>query len=921
MNRWKQHIKERLDSLNLSPTREAEILEELSQHLEDRYRDLVSAGLKRTTAYAAVIAELDDSLSRELSNIERWIDREPPTLGAKGGSVMMDFVEDIRYGLRILVKNRGFAAVAILSLALGVGANTAIFQLFDAVFLRTLPVDAPEQLAEIKLQRPLPTGGRTGGFNGPHPELTFAQWEQIRERQQAFSGVFAWYATNFNLAAGGEARYARGLWVSGDFFNVLGVKPLIGRVFSAADDRRGCGSAGAVISYSFWQRALGGDRSVLGRPITLDGHTVDVIGVIPPEFTGLEVGRTFDIAMPICFEPVLDGEDNNVDRRHIWWLDVMGRLKPGWTTQQATAQLSAISPEILEATVPSNYTPEAAKTYFQFKFGAFPAGSGLSELRKSYDSPLHLLMALAGLVLLIGCANLANLLLARASSREREIAVRLAIGASRGRLVRQLLSESLLLALLGASVGAFIGGVLSRFLVTMMSTESGKIFVDLKPDWRVLLFSGGLALVTCLFFGVVPAIRASRSSPALTMRSASRGLTASREHFALRKGLVVFQVSLSLVLLVGSLLFSANLNRLMTLDAGFRQNGILASTLDFSSLNLPKDRRLAYRQNVLDRVRTIPGVDSAAVVEVVPMSGNGWNDSVVIDGDAEKRHVISNFNRVSKGFFETMAIPILKGRDFSDADTLNSPGVAIVNELFAKKLFRDADPLGAAIRVVVGPGEPQQIYQVIGLVRDSKYSDIHEDPPATVYVANSQDREPGPYARIMIHSSGSLAALTSNVKEAAAEVSPAISLEFQVMRTAVTESLLRERLLAALSGFFGLLAVLLACIGLYGVMSYGVTTRTGEIGVRLALGAERSRILWLVLREALFLVGIGILIGLPAVFGSIRLVSTLLFGPSPASPSLIALGALALIGVAALAAYLPARRASRTEPIDALRYE
>ncbi|MGH9764986.1 MAG: ABC transporter permease, partial [Blastocatellia bacterium] len=502
-------------------------------------------------------------------------------------------------------------------------------------------------------------GGRSGGFAGNHPELTFAQWEQIRDRQQAFSGVFAWNVDAFNLAPGGEVRNAKALWVSGDFFNVLGVKPLIGRVFAAADDRPNCGTPGAVISYAFWQREFAGNPSAVGKTLTLGGHTVDVIGVTPAGFTGLEVGQNFDVAMPLCSEPILDGEDNRVSRRAYWWLDVMGRLKPGISIDQANAQVAAISPGIFQATLPANYTPDAARGYLGFKLGTYPAGSGLSALRQSYESPLFLLMALAGLVLLIACANLANLLLARANSREKEIAVRLAVGASRGRLVRQLLSESLMLAFLGAALGAVVGGALSRVLVSLLGTSTSSVFVDLKPDLRVLSFTAAVALATCLLFGLMPAIRASRNSPVSAMRAASRGLTANRQHFGLRRALVVCQVSLSLVLLVGALLFSGSLRKLLTLDAGFRQNGILTANFDFTNLKLPKDQRMQFKQRLLERVKAIPGIDSAADSTMALMSGNSWNDSVELDGDPAKRKTISDFNRVSPGFFKTMAIPIL----------------------------------------------------------------------------------------------------------------------------------------------------------------------------------------------------------------------------------------------------------------------
>jgi putative ABC transport system permease protein len=915
---WKKDIRKRLEGLNLAPAREAEIVEELSQHLEDRYRELVARQVGEQAAYRMTVAELTESLGGELSRVER----RPPeniTLGAKGGNLMKDLLQDLRYGLRILRRNPGFAAVAIISLALGIGANTAIFQLFDSVFLRNLPVQSPQEIAEIRI--PPPPGGRTGHFSGSRPMLTYAQWEQIRGRQQAFSEVFAWGPDGFNLSPGGEAHNVRGLWVSGNFFNALGVKSILGRLFQEGDDRQACGLPGAVISNAFWKRELGGDPNAVGKTISVDGHTVGVIGVSEAGFTGLQVGTSFDVALPLCSETVIDGEGNNLERSWAWWLDVMGRLKPGWTVEQASAHLSTIAPEVFQATLPTNYTTEIAKSYLGFKLVAYPAGAGVSSLRQTYQSPLYLLMAIAGIVLLIACANLANLLLARASAREKEIAVRLAIGASRSRLVRQLLSESVMLALLGAAAGGLVGAALARVLLGFLGTEGRPVFVDLKPDWRVIGLTAGLAILTCLLFGLVPAIRASKGSPASAMRSSSRGLTADRSHFGLRRALVVCQVALSLVMLVGAFLFTGSLRRLLTADAGLRQDGILAADFDFSGLRVAKERRLEFKRELLHRVRTVPGVESAAEASVPPLVGDGWNEEVYLEGDPQHKRTLSAFDRVSEDYFKTMAIPVLAGRDFVPADNLGSPPVAVVNEVFAKQMLEGKSPVGTTIRVETGPGEPEQVYQVVGLVRGTKYQDIHEELQPIVYLPVAQDKASGQDADIIIHSAGSLSGITLALRETTGEANPGIVLNFQVLRTAVVNSLLRERLLATLSGFFGILAAALACIGLYGVMSFGVTTRTGEIGVRMALGAGSRDVMWMILKEAFLLVAIGIAIGLPAVFGAVKLVSSLLFGPNPTDPTLVTLGALSLIAVAAVAALVPARRASRTDPMNALRYE
>ena len=467
--------------------------------------------------------------------------------------------------------------MAVLSLALGVGANTALFQLLDALRIRTLPVAHPEQLVEIRIQKPK---GREGGFTGRRPALTNPLWERIRDRQEAFSSVFAWDSPAFELSAGGESRTAEGLWVSGDFFQALEVRPLFGRVLASADDRRGCAAPPAVISYGFWQREYGGDPSALGRSLILDGHSYDIVGVTPPDFYGVEVGRAYDVAVPLCAEPFTRGARSVLDRTDSWSLAAIGRLKPGWSMERATAHLDALSPPIFKETLPI-YRPEDAQTYLNFRLGAFPAATGVSELRETYESPLWLLLATAGLVLLIACANLANLMLARATAREREIAVRLALGASRLRVARQLLAESALIAIAGAGAGALLAQWLSRVLVASLATERERVFVEVSGDWRVFVFTALLAASTCLIFGLLPAIRATATSPGAAMKAGSRGSTDTREHFGLRRALVVAQVALSLVLVVGALLFVRSFQNLVTLDAGFAQENLVAATLDF----------------------------------------------------------------------------------------------------------------------------------------------------------------------------------------------------------------------------------------------------------------------------------------------------------------------------------------------------
>jgi putative ABC transport system permease protein len=827
--------------------------------------------------------------------------------------------QDLRYGLRLLRLNPGFTAIVVLSLALGTGANTAIFQLIDSLRLRTLPVAQPEQLANVRI---LDRSWGSGRVHGRYADVTNAQWEQIRDHQRVFSGMFAWATEGgFNLARGGEARYASGMWISGDFFKTLEVPALRGRTLTADDDRRGCGSPPAVISYAFWQREYAGGPDILGRMISLEGHPFEIVGITPPGFTGIDVGRQFDVAVPLCSEALIHGELSLVDLRNGYWLAAVGRLKPGVTIEQANAEMAALSTGILEATTPPQYDTEAQKHYLRYKFGAFPAATGFSNLRRLYETPLWMLLAIAALVLLIACANIAILLLARASVRGREIAVRLSLGASRGRLIRQLLVESLLIGVAGTVLGAVLAQWVSRFLVAFIATSGPDVFVDLHPDWLVLSFTMGIALLTTILFGLAPAFRATRIAPAAALKSAGRNLAGGREHFSLRRGLVVSQVAFSLVLLVGAILFVRSLKNILSVNAGFHTAGIMEADLDFRQLKIPAPQRQGYKLNLIDRLRALPGVEGVADASVVPLSGYGWQENVILAGAAKRADVAPLFTQVSPDFFNTMGIPIMAGRAFSERDTANSLKVAIVNQSFMKKILKGANPIGAHFQIEEAVGRARPIYEVVGLVRDTKYYDLRDEFAPEVYVTTAQDDQPNEYAGLLIRSNLPMGTLTQELKNALAEASPEIGEEFHVMQTNIRDSLLRERLMAALSAFFGALATLLAMMGLFGVMSNFVARRTGEIGLRIALGAQRRNILGMVLGEASTMLVIGLAVGAALVLALGKIAGAMLFGLKPYDPLTISLSAVALTAVAILASYLPARRAARLDPMAALRDE
>jgi putative ABC transport system permease protein len=830
------------------------------------------------------------------------------------------FIQDIRYGVRQLRQRPGFALIAMVSLALGIGANTAIFQLVDALRLRALPVERPKELLSISFAR---GSEQSGLYYSRSAELTYAQWEQIRAQQQAFTGVLAWSAARFNLTTSGEGHFAEGLYVSGEFFRVLGVNPLIGRTFSADDDREDCSSPGAVVSYAFWQRELAGDAGAVGRVVNLDGHAFQVVGVTPSHFFGLEVGTRYDVAIPLCADRLLsrDGQ-GRIPVRSDWWLSMMGRLKPRWTTERATAQLQAFSPGIMRATLPPNYQSDAAKRYLSNKLIATEAGTGVSFLRKEYDRPLWLLLATTGLVLLIACGNLANLLLARASVREREMAVRLAIGASRGRLVRQLLAESLLLAVIGAALGGSLAQLLSRGLIVFVSTTNSPLYVGLGVDQQVLGFTAALAIVTCILFGLAPALSATHLAPAAAMRSGGRGATAGRERFGLRRGLIATQIAFSLVLLVGALLFVRSLRNLLLVDVGFRSEGVLAVNLDLRRAGYTRERRPALYRDLLQRLLAQPPVSSAAQVLDTPISGSGLDDMVIPEGATSESGKDSHFSLVGPGYFRTMGTALLAGRDFDDHDTLSSPKVAIVNEAFARKFFAGSNPVGRSFRLRASPGQPVPVFQIVGLVRNTKYYSLREDFPSISFVPIAQDDELGAgSATFVLRSKVSMGELTSAVKAAVADVSPGIGIEFHELAGQLRDSLLPERLMATLSSAFGLLAGLLATLGLYGVISYMVARRRNEIGVRMALGADRSQVIRLVLFEAGLVLAVGLTVGGFLALWAGRAAATLLFGLQPNDPVTLLAGMAVLTVVSLVASYVPARRAAGVDPMTALRDE
>jgi putative ABC transport system permease protein len=876
---------------------EEDLEKELRFHLEQHMNDMIRQGYdpeaaRRQARFALGGTEQVKQECRDAQGTQ-WLD---------------NLWQDFRYALRALRSSPGFATVAILSLALGIGANTAIFSLVDSVILKYLPVNHPEQLVQVV------DGDKDGEYTNPI-------WEQLRDRQDVFSGAFAYSANRFNLARGGEARYARGNLVSGDYFATLGLGTILGRTLTVSDDKRGCG-ANAVLSYDFWQKEYGASPEVLRQSIWLDGHPFQILGVIQPGFTGIEVGRGVDVYVPICSDPIMHPEYGRLDGRSWWWLSIIARPKPGLSVEQVHVRLKVLAPQIYAATIPPNFQPADQAGYVKTALLTVPASNGLSQIRTQYQRALWTLMVVAGVVLLIACANVANLLLARAAVRQKEIAIRMAIGAGRSRLVRQLLTESLLLSFAGAGFGILFAQWGARLLVRLLSTTNSAVSLDLTIDLRVLGFAIAAAILTGVLFGMAPAWKGTRVDPQAAMKANARGVVDAQTHFGLGKSLVVVQVALSTVLVAGAGLLLNTFLKLTTLDAGFNPDHILLVNVDLRNANYPKDRRIAVFEEMLQHLRAVPGVRSASASTLTPVSGQGWNTNVEADGFVAKsrRDAISWMNRTSPGYFETTGTPFVAGRDFNSHDTLGSPLVAVVDEAMAQKFLGGVEKaVGRTFQWMAGP--TKRTLEVIGVVKNTKYRNLRDDPPPIIYVAQSQDTSPGVTESFELRVAGPPTSVVSAVKDSLAQVNPDIMLDFRTLTTQMEETLTRERLLATLSGFFGGLALLLATIGLYGVMSYNVARRRGEIGIRMALGAGQSRVLRMVLGEVAVLISIGLASGLGASLATTRFVESFLYGIKPNDPWTFSLAAGVLALAATLAGFLPARRASNLDPMTALRDE
>jgi predicted permease len=833
---------------------------------------------------------------------------------------MGTLLQDLRYGFRILRKAPLFASVAVLSLALGIGANAAIFTLINQLILQLLPVKHPEQLILLTAR------GYHYGSNTGDNAISYPMYQDFRDKNQVFNGMFCRHGMTLSLSFEGRTELVAGETVSGNYFPVLGVGAALGRVFTASDDLTQGGHPVAVLSYRYWKTRFAGDRNAIGKKIVVNGYPLTIVGVSQPGFDGVEPGYSPQIRIPITMQDDLPRDPfPQLNKRRRRFVQAFGRLKPGITLERAKAGLQPLFHQILQMEVQqpafAKATDYSKQQFLRMWMDVLPASKGRSELRRQFSKPLLALMAIVALVLLIACSNLANLLIARASSRQKEIAVRLALGASRRRLVCQLLVESVLLSAMGGAAGLGLALVMDKALVGLLPAGTMPLTISGTPDGSVLAFTLLVSLATGVIFGLVPALQATRPQLASTLKDQA-GAVVGGTSVALRKSLVVAQVALSLLLLIGAGLFIQSLKNLKELNPGFQTENLLTFSVE-PTLNAYKEEwALEYYRQLTERLQGLPGVTSVALAVIPVLADNEWDNWVTIEGYSAKQGEIPDphMQFASPGFFETLNIPVLLGRDFTIKDDKKAPKVGIVNAKFAKRYFGNGSPIGRHLGMGGDPGTKMDI-EIVGVAGDTKYENMRDEVPYELYIPYHQaDFVSGMSA--YVRTRGNPASLFATLRREVRKVDATVPMyDLRTVEQQVENSLVTERLLAALSTVFGSLATLLAATGLYGVMAYMVARRTPEIGIRMALGAGRSSVLWLVMREVFLLAAVGLAIGLAAAWALTRLVEAQLFGVQPFDPMTMVLATMGIASVAMLAGYLPARRATTIDPMRALRFE
>jgi predicted permease len=846
---------------------------------------------------------------------------------------MTNLAQDLRFAVRGLGKSPAFTAVAVLSLALGIGANTAIFTLMDQVLVRRLPVKDPEELALLTMR------GSHYGNNWGGNAISYPLYKDLSRDNQVFSGMFCRFATAASLSfAGGTERVAAEL-VSGTYFPVLGVGAALGRTFTPEEDQTPGGHPLVVLSHDYWRSRFASDPAVVGKTVVVNGRDFTIVGVAAAGFHGVELEFVPQIYVPMMMKPQITPLWNALEDRRWRFVNAFGRLKPGMTHAAAKAALQPYFKGVLEMEVEDaafrNASTEAREAFLKNVLDVLPGGQGRSYLRRQLETPLVLLTGLTGGVLLIACANVANLLIARAAAREKEIAVRLALGAGRRRLVRLLLVESFVLALAGAALGVAFAYATNRLIFGVLPPDTASLKLSPVPDLRILLFTAGLSVLTAVVFGLLPALQSTRPALAATLKDEAGSLAGGVKQARFRKTLVAVQVALSLLPLVGAGLFVRSLMNLRELGPGFSTERLLAFNLDPSLNGYSTDKSKAFYRQLTEDLASVPGVKAVGLAAVGIMQGNEWDSGVTVEGHvaAPQEDMQAYMNSIGPGYFTALGVPVVAGRDFTlqDTDEIRhrqtgtdddwTPRTVIVNEKFARRFFGGTNrALGRHVGFGTDPGTPTDM-EIVGVIKDIKYTNLRDEIPTQMFVPYLAGRFVGDmtvYLRTTLAPEGVVSLARAKVRA----LDPNLPLyAVRTMEQRVTDSLLVERLVAGLSGAFGLLATLLASVGLYGVMAYNVARRTREIGVRMALGAFRKDVVWLVLRESLRLLAIGLALGIPASVAFGRYVQSQLFGIHFADPWTLLIAVLSLTAAAALAGFLPARRASRVDPLRALRYE